>query len=222
MQQVKENVAPRSLLQPGDVPGYPTWKRPEFHEYPKALTPPTVTVSSEMEERRLRSRWNQPLPYLENPEKVMIEKYYAEQVYPKQMQPPQVIVNSPEEESGILAGWQRSPDAQSAASDPYPKFLFHPFKPAQMVRNKADEDRLGPGWFPTIAEAVEAAQPVSAPEVLQPQPQDAKAKEAPLDAADKMTRTEMFEYLHKKGIEARVPITNEALRTLTRDAMKGE
>lgn len=153
MQQQQSAIAaarPVGTLQPNQIRGVNPAYKYRFREYPKALNPPPVTVEDEKQERTLRARWNQSLPWNDA---AMVEGYYAEQSYPREMQPPQIVVQSPEEEESVLASW-----GDYANRVHYPRWMFHASEEATMVRSHDEEIALGAGWFPTIKEAIAMAQ----------------------------------------------------------------
>jgi hypothetical protein len=152
---------PSGLLQPNQIRGVNPRYQYVYREFPKALTPPDILVRDELMERDLRARWGAPLPWPEgiqpngmNP----VAAYYAGQHYPKTMTPPQVLVNSRDEEESLMASWNiERPAGDSNAEVTYPRWMFHASEPATLISNRDHELALGPGWYPTPNEALNAA-----------------------------------------------------------------
>lgn len=148
---------PSGLLPANMIRGVKKNYKYEYREFPKALTPPDIEVADATQEKRLRVKWNQPLPWRTNdPEgKQYIAEYYASREYPYRMSPPQVIVHNDNEEASVRAGWQ----AEFGSSGPrmYPAWVFHASKDPVQVMNAKDEERLGAGWYSNPQEAMNAA-----------------------------------------------------------------
>jgi len=146
---------PSGLLQPNQIRGVDPNRKYTFIEYPKALTPPDVEIKSMQEERQLRVKWQQPLPYnVNDPQgKEFIDEYYATQTYPKLATPPQIIVHSSDEEAAIRASWNM--DGQEVQL--FPMWMFHASKPSVLVNNAKQLEQLGEGWFRTPQEAIDSA-----------------------------------------------------------------
>lgn len=178
-----------------------------MREYPKALYPAPISVKSVDEERTLRARWQQPLPWSPIQERVAVDNYYAAQVYPKRMKPPPVFVNSAEEEADVMASWNVAP-APGGDDLRYPRWMFHPVHGQARVASQSEELALGDGWFGSIPEMMAAGQ--SAPVVEPAIPSD----------PDAMSREQMFAVLKAAGVSARVPITNGELRAKVREVRK--
>lgn len=147
---VKEYQRPTGILEKSQIRGVNPRYQYEFQEYPKALTPPPETVTSESEERTLRSQKRILLPW-DAP--AMVDMYYRDRKYPVKISLPQVIVQDEDEEARVLASW----NVDGVDRVAYPRYLFHPTQQPKMVRSVEEEQGLGTNWFATIAEAAEAA-----------------------------------------------------------------
>lgn len=161
-QPAKQNVSrPNGLLQPNQIRGYNANYKYEFREYPKALTPPRMTVRDANHERTLRVEWGRPLPWNNDLDGApRIAEYYGTESYPKEIVPPQIVVFTRAEEDAKLAAWRAEAGDEPLNRDAdYPKWLFHPDKPALMVATRDEEIALGRGWFSTPAEAQSASKP---------------------------------------------------------------
>jgi len=149
----QEYVRPSGLLKSDQVRGVNPRYRYEYREYPKALTPPKITIRDANHERQLRNSWHMPLPWgTDDDGKALTANYYAEAVYPRDVQPPQIVVNNAQEEAAKLAEWRV--DGSGAKGSVYPKWLFHAEKGGQMVSSRDAEIALGGGWFDTPAGAL--------------------------------------------------------------------
>ena len=193
-QQALNRARPSGILQPNQIRGVNPNYKYKYREFPKALDPPPVTVTDAPQERTLRSRWNQPLPW---GDKDMVEAYYGEQEYPKEMLPPQVVVNSPEEEESMLASWHGKTGRVN-----YPRWMFHAEREAVLVRSHDDQVALGAGWFPTVKEAIESAQAA------------VRVSKNPSEREDLMNRA------HQLGIEFKPQWSTDRLRDAVSAAEK--
>lgn len=137
-------------------PGAPV--KPYTHqEYPKALDPPAVIVTSRDHELQLRAMWGMPLTYDGDLKgDAHRESYFMRQVYPKQMQPPQVKVDSAEEERRQLAAW-RMGSQDPVARQTWPQWRFHAEQGGKLVHSDDESAALGADWFQTPGEAIESA-----------------------------------------------------------------
>lgn len=155
-QAAQQAPRPSGTLQPNQIRGVNPAYRYSYREYPKALTPPPVEVKNEQEERTLRVRWNQPLPWPDvepNGSASRVEAYYMLREYPTFMQPPQIVVQTAEEEEAKLASW----NVGGSSRVKYPRYMFHAEKGGAMVNSAMEEHALGAGWYATPAEAMQAA-----------------------------------------------------------------
>lgn len=126
----------------------------EHQEYPKALYPPKVSITSADHELEMRAQWGTPLPYGGDAAAFRHqESYFTRQTYPKLMQPPHIEVNSPEEERRVLASWKMS-GADPVEKAQWPKWRFHATEDAKLVQSEDEASKLGPGWYATIREAL--------------------------------------------------------------------
>lgn len=169
-QQMEQNAPrPSGLLPANMIRGVNKNYQYEYRPYPKCLMPPEVTVSSRVEEARLRSKWGQPLPWPVTTQEGLatIEKYYVEQEYPKLMQPPPVIAETEEQAAAILASWRQ--EFGDAAIAIYPMWMHHPSQPSILVKDRAAREALGKNWYATIQEAQDAAAGVEPPKPAEPE-----------------------------------------------------
>lgn len=141
-----------------EIPGAIRPNKPyAYRAYPKALTPPKVIVNSADHELELRAQWGTPLPYDGDTSGAgNRQSYFLRQNYPKQMTPPQVIVENAEEERRVLASWMVG-GTDPVESQKWPQYRFSAEGGGILVDNAAEAEALGPGWYLTPAEAVEAA-----------------------------------------------------------------
>lgn len=193
-QAALQRARPSGTLQPNQIRGVNPNYRYKYREFPKALDPPSVTVVSVAQERTLRARWNQPLPWADRD---MMDAYYDAQEYPKEMLPPQVVVNSSEEEESMLASWHGKTGRVN-----YPRWMFHAEKEAVMVRSHDEQVALGAGWFPTVKEAIAAAQA------------DVRNYKQPSE------REQLMDKAHQMGIEFKPQWSTDRLREAVEAAEK--
>jgi len=161
-------VRPSGTLPQNQIRGYNPRYVYSYKEFPKALTPPPTIVKNEAHERTLRVQWGTPLPWNsgEGDGRETIAGYYAGQDYPKEVPTPQVIVYTAQEEAAKLAEWRAAHGGEGAhPATPYPKWLFHPDKPAIYVMTSDQEVGLGPNWFDTPKAAQDAVKSKVRPDV---------------------------------------------------------
>jgi|KBSMisStandDraft_5_1062788.scaffolds.fasta_scaffold02378_13 hypothetical protein len=129
----------------------------EFRPYPKALTPPDVIVSDAKQEQALRIKWRTPLPWAVNdPEqRGFIAEYYTSREYPQRMTPPQIVVQDEPQEAAVMAAWRAEYGEDAVRL--YPAWFFHATQAPVLVANPRELEKLGQGWFPTPAQAIDAA-----------------------------------------------------------------
>lgn len=148
---------PSGLLPANMIRGVKKNYKYEYREFPKALTPPDIEVADATQEKRLRVKWNQPLPWRSNDAegKQFIAEYYAAREYPIRMSPPQLVVQNDNEEAAVRAGWQA--EYGDSGGRMYPAWLFHASKSPVLVNSKVEEEKLGAGWYANPQEAMDAA-----------------------------------------------------------------
>lgn len=164
LSQAQQNAPrPSGLLQAHQIRGVNPSYKYEYREYPKALTPPDIEIQNAAEERALRVKWREPLPWQANDPAgaELIRVFYEEAEYPKRVTPPQVFVADMAEEAAVRAQWQAEFGVDGGIV--YPAWFFHVSKQPAMVHSAAQRDALGAGWYQTPQEAVDAAKGVQAP-----------------------------------------------------------
>lgn len=151
---------PSGVLQPNQIRGVKKNYKYEFREFPKALNPPEVEVKDATQERRMRVKWNRPLPWPvhDTQGREYIVQYYDSQEYPKRMTPPQVVVQDANEEAAVRAGWQA--EYGESGGRMYPAWLFHSALAPVYVNSRVEEEKLGDGWYTNPQDAVNAAKGV--------------------------------------------------------------
>ena len=212
------------LLDEDQIRGIDPNYRYQYKGYPKALYPPKVTVTDVAHEKRLRSQWNQPLPWTNPQQQKARDEYYAMQIYPKDMHPPHVTVQNPDEEQAMLASWGVT--KASSHSEVWPHYMFHAKQGGRLVRSLVELQSMGEGWHDTPDQAMEAAAgiiarkpaPVAGPKAKMAKPMAVRSvlePEVTADTAsdpDSMNRIQMFAFLKARGIKASLPISNDELR----------
>jgi hypothetical protein len=184
-----------------------------YKPFPRMIYPPLVIVIDATQEKKLRTKWNQPLPWAAQQMKER-DEYYALQDYPKEMQPPGVVVNNADEEAAVKASWNVGNGV--AIREDWPRYMFHATKGGKMVRDAAEMQALGPGWYETPEEAVKAAA-ANVPAAVAVSEPEVETGETP--DPDKMTRSQLFAFLKTKGVTAQVPISNDELRDRAKAAL---
>src|SRR5215831_7134590 len=168
---LKAYKRPSGLLQPNMIRGVDPNYVYEYRPYPKAITPPDVIIADAAEEKKLRVKWNRPLPWgMHEPNGAQyIREYYERQEYPKRETPPVVIVADAVEEAGVRAGWRT--EFGSDGGIMYPAWFFSATAKPVLVSNAREREKLGEGWYENPAEALAAArgkpEPVPAKEELE-------------------------------------------------------
>lgn len=204
-QQQEEADRQTGILQPNQIRGVKKNYQYKYQEYPKALTPPPIEVANAHEERRNRTKWNMPLPWdARDPmQQEYIRDYYALREYPVTMQPPQVIAQDANHEAAIRAQWQAEFGIEAIKL--YPAWKFHSSKPPVQVADAKAEELLGPGWYDTPQEAMDAIKATPKP---------------PTKTQDELDREALIELAGQLGIKIDAREKTPTIRKKVSDAQE--